>query len=234
VSTPLSTEGPLSDPSPDSSKVSPAGRWKKSLFLRLRNDSFSSVLVELARFLLPTTYRVYELDLSSIQDISQAGAADICFGDEAARRLKSALDHRRLPIEFSRDLAENPRGCVFASTPESAVGVAWLYDHTKPGPFLAMAPGDVVLRQLYVLEQFRGKGVATAIVRAASMWCRQLGFLKMYAVVRSYNKPSEAAFKNVGFRQVAQLLRPTFRGARHVSSTRSNASAVASSNRLDD
>lgn len=29
-----------------------------------------------------------------------------------------------------------------------------------------MVPGDVVLRQVYVLEQFRGKGVATAMIHA--------------------------------------------------------------------
>jgi GNAT superfamily N-acetyltransferase len=197
--------------------ISHVVHWGSTLFMKLQNEGLGQTLRQLVRFLLPASYRIYELDLALFRYEYPEFSASISASSNAPQNLKSMRDQVHLPAEFYRDLTEAPLVCILACVPESVAGIAWLYDHTRPGPFLKMAPGEIVLRQLYVLEPFRGKGVATPIIREACRWCRECGFLKVYAVVRSDNPGSEAAFNKVGLKVVATLLRSTMLGRRYVS-----------------
>jgi RimJ/RimL family protein N-acetyltransferase len=124
-----------------------------------------------------------------------------------------------LPAAFYRDLVETVQGCVLATMNERAIGIAWLYDYSEPGPFLSLVPGDVVLKHLYVVKPFRGQDIASKIVNRACLLGRDLGFRKMYSVVRVNNHPSEAVFKHSGFKRVAEFRRSTIFGRRYLSSS---------------
>ena len=194
--------------------------WTRTVFIKQRNDGFWPTLVELARFLTPMRYDIYELDLVSFRETLRECSANFSSGDTALQELQSVRPKTRLPAEFYKDLTGKPCGCVLASFDGNVMGVAWLYDHTAPGPFLELSPGDVVVRSLYVLERSRGRGIARAMILQACLWCRRAGFRNMYAVVRQNNLPSEATFKNVGFKRVGRLLRSTVFGPRCISPTR--------------
>lgn len=201
-------------------------RWIKTFAFTVRKESFSVGVNELAKFVWPKHYLIYKLDLEvNLLEIDRAparseiSAISITDGCSAIECLKNLRNRSNLPEAFYRDLRDDTWLCVLAMDKEDAVGVAWLYQHNMAGPFLKLFPGDLVLRHLYVLKPFRGRQIAAALVERASLCARISGCQSLYAVVRSENKSSEAVFRKVGFKRVAELRRSTLFGQRYNASS---------------
>ncbi|MBI2920222.1 MAG: GNAT family N-acetyltransferase [Planctomycetes bacterium] len=89
-------------------------------------------------------------------------AADLAYARWARARLRSG--------RFAAFLALSPDGRVAAG------GAVWLREQ-QPGPRrCGLLP---YLLSMYTEPEFRGKGLATRIVRAAEAWCRKRGLTKM-------------------------------------------------------
>lgn len=190
----------------------------KSLTTRIKREGFWPAMRDSAGTLLPARFEVWKLSCGSISgQISVDPGKKILSGPvgvESLKRLREATSG--LPVEFYRDEIDNIQSCFFACVSDRPAAIAWSYNHTKPAHFLRMSSGDAEIRSVYSLAEFRGRGLAKAVVAAA---CRSLfhdGFQNIYAVIHFQNEASLKAFRSVGFTKVAELHRPPLFGTRYL------------------
>lgn len=70
-----------------------------------------------------------------------------------------------------------------------------------------LAPDEAKLVQIITVTDFRGKGVARALIGYSSARMFELGYKRLIARVWHSNAPSIHAFQSAGWRQIAQVLR---------------------------
>ncbi|MHB8484456.1 MAG: GNAT family N-acetyltransferase [Candidatus Acidiferrales bacterium] len=193
----------------------------RSLKTRIEREGFGAAIRDAFGTLLPTRFEVWRLSRKNSSTRSAAEAdADMFAGPAAVESLKR---HREagsgLPVEFYRNEIDNIQSCFLACVAGRPAAIAWSYDHTKPAHFLGMSPGDAEIRSVYSLAEFRGRGLAKAVIAVA---CRSLfhdGFQNIYALIHFRNEASRRAFQSVGFSKVAELRRAPIFGPRYVTET---------------
>jgi len=193
----------------------------KSLTTRIKREGFWAAIRDVGGTLLPTRFEVWKLsrENSSARNSAEAGAG-ILAGPPALENLKRLRDATPgLPVEFYRDEIDGIDRCFLACIDGRPAAIAWAYEHTKPGHFLRMNAGDAEIRSVYSLAEFRGRGLAKAVVAAGSDSLLRGSFQNVYAVIDSRNEPSLKAFQFTGFVRVGELTRPPLFGPRYVTET---------------
>lgn len=193
----------------------------RSLITRIKREGFWPATRDAAGTLLPTHFEVWKL---ASENISQRNAVtpgdEILAGPHAVEKLKRLREVTAgLPVEFYRDEIDNIQSCFFACADGRLAAIAWSYDHTKPAHFLRMSPGDAEIRSVYSLAEFRGRGLAKAVIARACDSLRRDGFQNIYAVIHFRNEASSRAFRSIGFTKDAELRRPPLFGPRFVTAT---------------
>lgn len=194
----------------------------RSLTTRIKREGLWPAIRDASGTLLPTRFEVWKLsrENGSPQNAAEPDAG-ILAGPSAVENLKRLRDVTPgLPVEFYRDQVDAIERCFLACVGNRPAAIAWAYDHSKPAHFLRMSPGDAEIRSVYSLAEFRGRGLAKAVILAA---CRSLfhdGFQNIYAVIHFRNEASRRAFQSVGFTKVAELGRPPLFGPRYLTAER--------------
>ena len=167
--------------------------------------------------LVPARFDIWEQDLSTEPAPLKEGRIEVSVGFEAVEQLARLRQvNPRLPSDFYRDRLGAVQSCVIGVVDGNLVGVGWVYDRAHPGRFLRMGPRDVELRIVYSLPEYRGRGVARALIREACCWLRNQAFKRMYAVIHPNNFASSRAFSAIGFQRKGQLHRPALFGPRYL------------------
>lgn len=192
----------------------------KNLLLRVRQRGWWPTLSEMARTLVPTPFDMWERALTNeLPSLNHRSGVNTLVGAvEELARLRRGLPG--LPADFFRDEIDGARGCVVAEIDGYLAGVAWGYDESCQGHFLRMGSGEVELRSVYSLPEFRRRGVARTIISEACRWFAQQGYQRMYAVIHANNVASQRAFEAAGFRKIAALRRPALFGPRYLTAAR--------------
>ncbi|MHB8754241.1 MAG: GNAT family N-acetyltransferase [Candidatus Acidiferrales bacterium] len=170
---------------------------------------------------MPTRFEVWKLSCENISSqISVHPGTKILVGPSAVTGLKRLREaNSELPVEFFRDEVDNIQSCFLACVDERLAAIAWSYDHGKPAYFLRMSPGDAEIRSVFSLPEFRGRGLAKAVVAAASESLSREGYRRIYAVIHFRNEASQRAFQSAGFSKIAELNRPPIFGPRYITQT---------------
>ena len=193
----------------------------KSLIARIRHEGFWPAVRDVAGTLRPARFEVWKLSDEVIShrpptEKSQEiliGAAAV----EALRHFRAAVTN--LPVEFYRDEIDGIESCFLARIDNRPAAIAWSYDHTRPAHFLRMKPGDVEIRSVYSLDEFRGRGLAKAVIGSACNSLLRDGIRNIYAVIHFRNEASLRAFRSAHFTKLAELHRPPIFGPRFVTAT---------------
>jgi L-amino acid N-acyltransferase YncA len=82
------------------------------------------------------------------------------------------------------------------------VGIVWTTTHS---PLLVTAADEAVIVDLYTSPESRGRGIASALIAAASRELTRRSFRRVYATVEVQNIPSRRAFERSGFRSIGQF-----------------------------
>ncbi len=91
-------------------------------------------------------------------------------------------------------VAENPRGRVVAS------GCLWLQPgQPRPGDASCVDP---YLLSMYTEPEYRGKGLATRIVREAIRWCRENGYGRM---TLHASKMGRGVYRRLGYERTWEM-----------------------------
>jgi O-antigen/teichoic acid export membrane protein/ribosomal protein S18 acetylase RimI-like enzyme len=194
------------------------GRLLQGRLLRLRQQGLRAALRDLVRS-FTIVYDVRQCDLASgLPAGHQSPALEIRVGSEAAEELaRQRLTSGWVPISFQRDLVGDAGAtCFLALIEERMAGVLWTYDHTRPSGSLRLGAGEVELCDLCTLKEFRGRGVAKALIIEACRRFRDRGFARAYTYLRPDNVASCRAFQAAGFRKVGSLIRPVLFRRRYV------------------
>jgi len=201
-------------------------RRLKGGVLRLRHQGPRAALRDLVRS-FTIVYDVWQCDLASgLPAGHQPAALELRVGSEAAEELaRQRQISGWLPLSFHRDLVGDAGGCCFLAVIEGRMaGVLWAYDHNRPSGSLRLGAGEVEICDLYTLNEFRGRGVAKALISEACRWFRDRGFARICTYLRPDNTASCRTIQAFGFRKVGSLIRPVLFRRRYVTDLRSGPS----------
>jgi ribosomal protein S18 acetylase RimI-like enzyme len=190
--------------------------------VRLRHQGLPGLLADVVRS-FSTVYEVWECDLTADgPTFNRRVTMQVRVGSDAAQDLERARQmNSPLPLAFYRDLADDVGGCAFLAVMDGEMaGIAWGYDQNRPTSSLRIGRGDVEVCDVYTLDQFRGRGVAKALLTEACLCYRERGFARAYATIRDDNTPSLRAFQAAGFRRVAKVSGRKLFGTRFVTESR--------------
>lgn len=193
----------------------------RNLMELIRREGLQQAVRDLAGVLSPARFEIWHLALDSA-DLApvRRGNIDLLTGLPALEDLKTCRRREtNLPIEFYRDEIDGIDSCVLVKVGERLAAIAWIYYHHQPGHFLKMSSGEAEIRSVFSLPDFRGQGLAKAVVAAASSWLRNIGCHSVYAVIHFQNTASLKAFQAAGFKKIAEIHRRPLFGPRYVTST---------------
>jgi RimJ/RimL family protein N-acetyltransferase len=193
----------------------------KSLTARIRREGFWHAIRDVAGTLRPARFEVWKLSHEYISQHTPAEESqEILVGEAALEALKLFRPSvTNMPVEFNRDEIDGIESCFLALIDNRPAAIAWSYDHTRPAHFLRMRPGDVEIRSVYSLEEFRGRGLAKAVISCAYNSLLRDGIRNIYAVIHFRNEASLRAFRSTHFTKLAELHRPPIFGPRFVTAT---------------
>lgn len=193
----------------------------KSLRARVRREGLWPAIRDAVGTLVPARFEVWRLSRENISQLdSSAKFAEILTSAaavEALERFRPTAEN--LPVEFYRDEIDGIQTCFLARIDGRPAAIAWSYDHTRPAHFLRMSPGDAEIRSVYSLDEFRGRGLAKAVIGTACNSLLRDGIRNIYAVIHFRNEASLHAFRSTGFAKVAELRRPPIFWSRFVTAT---------------
>ncbi len=86
--------------------------------------------------------------------------------------------------------------------------ICWFWGHVRfRDPLLwSLSEGEAIMVDLLTAPQFRGRGLATLLIRYAAIEMRRLGMQNLYTWVWHSHHSSYRAFERAGWRQIAWVL----------------------------
>ena len=90
----------------------------------------------------------------------------------------------------------------------SLLGRAWLiYDDDTPIGYVVLTFGfsleshgrDGILDEIYIVQDYRGRGIGTQVMKAVEAEARQLGLKKLYLEVERNNHRAKSLYLKLGF-----------------------------------
>jgi ribosomal protein S18 acetylase RimI-like enzyme len=110
------------------------------------------------------------------------------------------------PERWARDIADPMTACCLALRGDELVGYAKAGAHTLP-----YDPGDrraLELKNLYVIAEVKGQGVADALMRWALQWAKNGGADDFYLGVYCDNLRAQRFYARFGFEKVGEYFFP--------------------------
>lgn len=91
---------------------------------------------------------------------------------------------------------------------EQPAAICWFWGHVRfRDPLLwSLSAGEAIMVDLVTAPQFRGRGLATILIRYAAIEMRRLGMQNLYTWVWHSHHASYRAFERAGWRQIAWVL----------------------------
>ncbi len=87
-------------------------------------------------------------------------------------------------------------------------GIVWAGGSSR---LLRFRPHECEVTDVLTLPQYRGHGIARALVAAACVALQQAGYVRAYALIEISNLVSQKVFRAVGFEMLAErTVRPLF------------------------
>jgi ribosomal protein S18 acetylase RimI-like enzyme len=193
----------------------------RSLKARVQQSGLRAAMRGALGTIFPDRFEVWKLSGDSVSRPNHLPASnDVLAGPSAMETLKHFRESTPgLPVEFYRDEIDSAQRCFLACHEGRLAAIAWSYNHAKKGHFLGMSLGDAEIRSLYSLPEFRGHGLAKAVIETACDTLQREGIRNIYAVIHFRNEASLRAFRSAGFTKVGELRRPPLFGPRFVTAT---------------
>jgi GNAT superfamily N-acetyltransferase len=92
--------------------------------------------------------------------------------------------------------------------------ISWVFSGADPTPDIALRPGEVEIRYVYTLPEYRRSGLSRAVVGTTLSDLKQDGIGTVYAHIVPGNHASERLFTGLGFERVASVTHWRFFGFR--------------------
>ncbi len=96
----------------------------------------------------------------------------------------------------------------FAKQENSEIYVAEDENHTFAGYLfvgesrnLMVGKSSGFIYDIYVNEEFRGKGIGKQLIERAENYCRQRGYTRLSLMVSAHNKPALKLYESTGFQK---------------------------------
>jgi ribosomal protein S18 acetylase RimI-like enzyme len=144
----------------------------------------------------------------SIRRASPEDAAGIAAVIEviAAERIHSAID-RAWSVEEERRYLQSlsPREAIYVAV-DDVQGIVGLQVLDLWSPVLG-SMAHVGQLGTFLLPDWRGRGVGRQLWRATLAFARDAGYRKLVIQVRGSNKPAQAFYRQLGFRECGRLAR---------------------------
>lgn len=105
---------------------------------------------------------------------------------------------------LQRFLNEGHSQVLVAEAEGRAIGYALLT--IRPRPPVVQGPPEVLVAELYVDEEFRGRGVGQCLLHVAYDWARQRGAATAALHVFDRNEEAVAFYERMGFRLVERVM----------------------------
>jgi GNAT superfamily N-acetyltransferase len=92
--------------------------------------------------------------------------------------------------------------------------ICWFWGHRRSRDRLPwhLSAGEAIMVDLLTLPEYRGRGLATLLIRHAGMEMRRSGMRTLYTWVWHSHRASYLAFEKAGWRQIAWVLELGFPG----------------------
>jgi GNAT superfamily N-acetyltransferase len=126
------------------------------------------------------------------EDIKHRNATEHKFSDEKYRKWAASKLKNKSLIGF---LAEGKNGDILGG------GCLWLRD-SQPSPSRDLRLKSPYLMSMYTRPRHRGKGIATAIVRASMDWCRKRGYRSMLLHASEAGRP---VYSKLGWKRTWEM-----------------------------
>jgi ribosomal protein S18 acetylase RimI-like enzyme len=183
----------------------------KALWLRLRLDGVGPTVHGLVDACSPKLWHIYKLTTPP----APAPRPAKCRIDSNRTHLAPLRTARTFASEYFRDDANRAKRCFFAVVEGRLAGIVWVLDARHPSRVIALGPADVELAFLFVEPEFRGAGIARALIQEACRALPEQGASGIYAIIEEHNAPSQKAFLASGFEHIAAVRRPLLFGSRY-------------------
>jgi predicted GNAT family acetyltransferase len=119
--------------------------------------------------------------------------------------LRRFRENRRLPAQFYLDLTHGARR-FYLGFADGVVGhISWVYAEGDHVPHMRLGPGEIMLEGAYTFGAARGRGLLSAVERAALNDARREGKRRAFTHVSTDNRASLRGVWKTGFRPVGLL-----------------------------
>lgn len=121
-----------------------------------------------------------------------------------------------LPLELHLNRVHGVSCFWLAWLDGELAGILWVFGPEDPAPFVRLQEDEREIRMVHVLRKFRGKGVATAMRKAALYSLKADGVRRVYAHVRTDNRaalkpPQRSGMHPIGLLETRRMLGVTTR-----------------------
>ena len=183
---------------------------------RVRRDGLVATMKGLCRALVPRSCEIFRLE-KPVADATDA-AHPLQSDFEALRTARAGLEG--LPDEYYYDVSRNYGKCFFYIVDGKPAAILWMVRRGERDRYLKVAGNEAVIVGLYVLDEFRGRGLARDLVRQSCIQMQRKGTESIYAVIEVWNVASRRAHEANGFRKILLVRRPLLFGPRYTPSER--------------
>jgi ribosomal protein S18 acetylase RimI-like enzyme len=183
----------------------------KGLMIRLRSDGIRGTAQGIRDGFIPRNWRIYRLNPPVPEGLAQCE-----IGSDLAVLHSARSCDPGLPGDFYRDAANRSKQCFYARIDNQLAGIVWIYDTDYPSRVIRLAPGEVEIAFVFVMPEFRGRGIAKDLIRAACLHLLDRGVRIIYAVIEEHNLASQAAFTGCRFEWVGFVRRALLFGKPYV------------------
>ena len=139
-------------------------------------------------------------------------AATAFQGDVFCSAIQDAGQLAASPHEEIRNQtwAMEPDSWLFGAWVEGELaGICWVHardTYVSRGGFFALRSDEAELAQITVAAAFRGRGIATELIRHTAVQMGALGFRKLYAKIWHDNYASRRVFERAGWQRTKRFL----------------------------
>jgi GNAT superfamily N-acetyltransferase len=178
---------------------------------RIRRDGFGPTVRSAFDALRSVTFHVYRLE--------KPPPTTVPFPEITIRRGQQTLRDARaarslLPDEFYYDSKAGYQDCLIAWYQEQPAAILWLLHWPLRTPHPILSSSDAELAGLYVLHEYRGRGIARGLIAHACHIPLAERYSRLYAVIEQHNYSSQKTFSAMGFRRCGLWRRVTKWGPR--------------------
>ena len=107
--------------------------------------------------------------------------------------------------EFNRHKFDGVKDFFVARGVDMIQSISWIYRRSDPNRFLILGERHALLQYGLTLPQFRGRGLYTAVQKAAAEYLYEQGVNTVFVLVESRNKASQRSQEKAGFVKVREM-----------------------------